>query len=307
VISQDLRKQIDAFGPAPRPAPRASSKTKRAEAEARPTFLRLLERRRHREAAVRETLWTSTLVGTTPTEEGAPLGGETRILAERLHQAEKALATLEQTARDVVTHETLGLGEPFFRAAGSGDPFKPSGGLGAEPFDPFKPSGGLGAEPFDPFKPSGGLGADPFKPSGGLGDPFKPSGGLGLLPWMFAPSEREGAAASSTTTLAQLYALVAESFSALEEGLLALEQVAVAKGVLDLKIGDERRKAAIDDVRQALSALDELIANARRTVFSVLAHPAYGLGPGPMTGLGLDGPLELAAASGLSPRVLQLL
>jgi hypothetical protein len=209
-------------------------------------------------------------------------------LAQLFRQLESALALAESTAKKVTTHPRFGLGEPF-KPGKLGEPFKP-GRLG----EPFKP-GKLG----EPFKP-GKLG-EPFKP-GRLGEPFKP-GRLGPLPWLRASDE--GAAASETMSVAELFGYIAGRFYDLEETLAALETVALTDGTSDVEVTQHQLRAT-DEVQQMFSVFEEMLVSARDTAIAVLAHPTYGLGPG-QPDLGGMSRQQFAAEAGLSPRYLRLL
>ena len=69
---------------------------------------------------------------------------------------------------------------------------------------------------------------------------------------------------------------------------------------------EDYRNRLKEQVTSSFRELAEVTTNAKRTSFSALRHPAYGLGP-IQPGLGRESPEQLATVGGLSSRVLRLL
>jgi len=225
-----------------------------------------------------------------------PDGKLLKSAADSLARLEGAVSNVERTAKRVMTHASLGLGD-------SGDPGgKP--GLGADPGG--KP--GLGADPGG--KP--GLGADPGgKPGlgGGSGDPGgKP--GLGILPSFIRADRGYVSARNGGSTIAERYAEVAWSLQLIEGAVARLENVlqTIVTGPSDSSHNEpEYRLRVTEQVMSSFRELNEVSTNAKRTAIGVLADPNYGLGPTRQGGLGGPDRRQLATVGGLSSRVLRLL
>ena len=238
---------------------------------------------------------------------GPPHESELDPVVKALGKIERAVELVEKTTRRVITNRTFGLGPPSSRADGMQLPIhlgpKPSGGeFGPKPsggeFGP-KPSGGE----FGP-KPSGGEFGP--KPSGGEFGP-KPSGGeFGLETGALLSSDPQVAGLAVCT----LIGLVASSLVDLERATAGVEAMA-AQFLFMPKFGamlSSRDYTATVEQRcqDAFGLLTEAALEARRTIRRVLAHPVYGLGPGPQ-GLGQAERDALATSAGLNRRNLALL
>jgi len=96
-----------------------------------------------------------------------------------------------------------------------------------------------------------------------------------------------------------------------EEALAKLENIiraVLTNPTYTLSLDDEEyRRRTTEQVDRSFRGLKEIVTNAKHTTGWVLAHPTYGLGPGPQQGLDAAGRQLLAAAAGLSSRHLRLL
>ncbi len=235
---------------------------------------------------------------TTAPAMGKAEDSQLRVVTQSLSELEEALARVEKVTRRVLTHARLGLGAPDVKF-GLGAP-DVKFGLGA-PDVKF----GLGA-PDVKF----GLGAPDVK--FGLGAPDVKFGlgapdvkfGLGSVPWLVATGADGVAVPSEAGTVAGLYSRVARSLQLLEESLAKVENLALAS---DIYHANGNRQQLLDRIARAFREFEELLAHAKQTARWVLAHPTYGLGPGPQHGLGSAERLELAAAGGFSSLNLRLL
>jgi hypothetical protein len=205
-------------------------------------------------------------------------------VADSLHNLESELANVERTTEKVVTHAKFGVGD---------DDSKPGVGV-----DDRK--SGLGD---DDSKP--GVGDDDTKP--GVGDDdSKP--GVGPLSWLFTRDGGDIAARTAGVSAAELFAGIARSLQQLEQSVSKLENT--ARAVLTtprLDLNDEvYRTRATEAVNLSVRHVREFVRLAKRTTAVALAHPVHGLGPDGQAGIGAAGRQQLAAAAGLSPRVLKL-
>jgi hypothetical protein len=211
----------------------------------------------------------STIAGTfdMPTVDGP----ENSLLLQTvvpLAALEDALANVERTATRVLTNREFGLG------------------------DEDQVKGGMGDE-------------DQVK--GGMGDEDQVKGGMGILPWLVA-SDTHAVSTNSNGAVAELYRQVALVLQFSEEAVAKIEGLVgslLANGLNSQQ--DAYKERGKDQVNRSFRELKEIVAHAKRTTGSVIAHPAYGLGPSPQTGLGIVQRQQLAIAGGLSPRLLRLL
>jgi len=214
---------------------------------------------------------------------------DTRLLLNSvtpLTNLEDALAYVEKTTKQVMTHARLGLG---------GDDFK--GDLGGDDF-----KGDLGGDDF-----KGDLGGDDFKGDLG-GDDFK--GDLGVLSALTAAAGTTGVAPSSeTAAVAGMFQQVSSSLKLLEDAVATIENdlVSATSNSISGAGNDEYQRRATAQLDQSFRDLQEMIANAKLTVFRVLSHPANGLGPTVPAGSSTVTRQQLAIAGGLSSRKLRLL
>jgi hypothetical protein len=213
-----------------------------------------------------------------------------------LSKLEDALADVERTVKRVMTHSSLGLGDP---KDGLGDP---KDGLG-DPKDGLgDPKDGLG-DPKDGLgDPKDGLG----DPKDGLGDP---KDDLGLFSLPIAAASGYSTASNGARAVTGLYRQVARSLQLVEKGVAKIEsdaQVALSRSTNGAKKSEYVRRTS-EQMNQSFRALHELVSNARVTAGSVLSHPEYGLGPTPQRDSSGAIRRSLAIAGGLSSRFLHLL
>ena len=230
-----------------------------------------------------------------------PGGSDHDRVVNELMKIERAVELIEKTTQRVITNRTFGLGPPRSPADGGQSPLhlgpKPIGGeLGPKPI-----GGELGPKPI-----GGELGP---KPIGGELGP-KPIGGeLGSETGAFL------AYASSDPQIANLavctlIGLAASSLAQLERATGgvhgAAAQFLFRPGFGAMLSSNDYAAAVEKRCEEAFALLAEVALQARRTIRRVLAHPVYGLGPGP-DGFGQAERDALATASGLSRRNLMLL
>lgn len=279
------------------PKPLTSTRPEHSAVAARfgPPFLRLaadVRQVQHTEIAV----VSGGRIAAGAADVSQPDGELLKSAADSLARLEGAVSNVERTAKRVMTHASLGLGD-------SGDPSgKP--GLGADPGG--KP--GLGADPGG--KP--GLGADPGGKPGLGGDSGDPSGkpGLGILPSFIRADRGYVSARNGGSTIAERYAEVAWSLQLIEGAVARLENVlqTIVTGPSDSSHNEpDYRVRVIEQVMSSFRELNEVSTNAKRTAFGVLADSNYGLGPTRQGGLGGPDRRQLATVGGLSSRVLRLL
>jgi hypothetical protein len=204
-----------------------------------------------------------------------------------LSKLEDALAHVERTAKRVMTHSSLGLGDP-----------KPD--LGDPKADLGDPKADLG----DPKADLGDPKADLGDPKADLGDP---KADLGLFSFLPAAGGYL-AAMNGTESLTESYRRVARSLQLLEDGVARIESdIATALSTAENGSNPEYAKRITDQMNRSFRGLHELVSNARLTMGSVLANPSSGLGPSSTGGLGASRRQQLAIAGGLSSRALRLL
>lgn len=214
-----------------------------------------------------------------------------------LSRIEQALQAAEKTTRRVVTNGTFGLGPPGSSLStgpkSAGDVFGPKSA--GDVFGP-KSAG-------DVFGPKSA--GDVFGPKS-AGDVFG-APGLGgetgqLLAFLASDSQ------ISVLPVSTLFRHVAVALVQLEQAVSLVERV-----VLEL-LPPAQRRLSPPDYRQivsercgkAFAIAKETTLQARRTIRGALAHPIYGLGPGPEK-MGHAQRDAIASAAGLSRRNLVLL
>ena len=215
-----------------------------------------------------------------------------------LEKLEQAVQLIEKTIKRVVTNGTFGLGPPNTRTPGLMH-------LGPKPAGDVlgpKPAGDvLGPKPAgDVLGP---------KPAGDVLGP-KPAGDVlgsetgALLAFLTADTQASGLAVSA------LFAHVASALVRLEHAAAAIERAA-AQFLFDptygAMLGDDDYERTVEiRFARTFDVMKDVSLEGRRSVRRVLAHPVYGLGPGP-EGLEQGERDELAAAAGLNRRNLLLL
>lgn len=202
-------------------------------------------------------------------------------VAESLANLEQALGEAERTARRVLTHSRLGLGD-----------------------DPDSKPGVLGD---DPDSKPGVLGDDPDSKPGVLGDdPDSKPGVLGLLSGLNVPDIGRSRSTRGVNGLVVMYAQVASSLRLLEDSVGRLEQT--VRSALTMSAADPGvRDLVSKQTERALREVDEMIDSAKLVTRGVMVDPADGLGPGVQSfnrGMGRE---QMAIAGGLSSRYLRLL
>jgi len=198
-----------------------------------------------------------------------------------LAKLEDALASLEKTLKRVMTNARFGLGDDQIKFDLGDDQIKFDLGDDQIKFD-------LGDDQikFD-------LGDDQIK--------FD----LGMVRGAASTAR----AANGTAVVAEMFRQVAWSLKLMEEAVAKIEgdiQSALSGSTLGAE-SDEYQRLMREQLDQSFRGLREMIANARSTVFSILAHPADGLGPSTQTASRIPTRQQLATAGGLSSRNLQLL
>ena len=232
----------------------------------------------------------ATATGTSQMAAAArPVAGVTRPFVGRtigwLMKVESALEGVERATTRGLTNGRFGLG--------------PAGSTG---FALEHPKDGFGLE-----HPKDGFGLEHPKDGHGLEHP-KDGHGVRLLDG--SSSRRSPEMDSGLDKVAGLYGLVAEAMRQMEQAVSDLESVtAAALRVEGMGKGlDSSSRVAVisREIGRSFGILSEGASNARRTVRRVVAHPVYGLGPGPVP-FGRDAREELAVKSGLGRRHLLLL
>jgi hypothetical protein len=199
-----------------------------------------------------------------------------------LAKLEDALADVERTVKRVMTHSTLGLGDP---KEDLGDPKEDLG---------------------DPKEDLGDPKEDLGDPKEDLGDPKEDLGPFSLP---IAAASGYMTAGTGARAVTALYRQVAWSLQLLEKGIAKIEsdvRVTLSSPTNGAKNSEYVRRTT-EHMNQSFRALHELVSNARVTAGSVLSHPEYGLGPTPGRGVGAAIRRRLAIAGGLSSRFLHLL
>jgi hypothetical protein len=202
-----------------------------------------------------------------------------------LANIEDAVATVEKTAKKVLTHSRLGLG---------GGTTKPDLGGGTT-----KPDLGGGTT-----KPD--LGGGTTKPDLG-GGTTKPD--LGLLVGSLLIGFDNGA--SMATTVTGLFREVVWSLQLLEQAVGKLEGVvrfALTRPTngMNGSTRDDYQRRLEEQLAGAFREVTDVAINAKLTLGGVLRHPSQGLGPTSQSGLGAERQ-QLAIFGGLSSQNLQLL
>ena len=201
---------------------------------------------------------------------------------EPLAKLEDALANVERTVKRVMTHSSLGLGDP---KADLGDPKADLGDPKADLGDPK---------------------ADLGDPKADLGDP---KADLGLFLSPMPVTSGYTTAGNGARAVTALYRQVAWSLQLLENGIAKIEsdvRAALSTPTNGAQSSEYVRRTT-EQMNHSFRALHELVSNARVTAGSVLSHPEYGLGPTPGRSVGSAIRQQLAIAGGLSSRFLHLL
>ena len=201
-------------------------------------------------------------------------------VAQSLANLEHALADAERTARRVLTHSRLGLGD---------DPGSKPGVLGD---DPGSKPGVLGD---DPGSKPGVLGDDPGSKPGVLGLLSKSVGDLGRSP-----------STSGVSGLVEMYGQVASALRLLEDSVGRLEQTVRSALTMSAAAPDVRDLVSKQTDR-VLREVEEMITSAKLVTRGVMVDPADGLGPGAQSSIRGIGREQLAIAGGLSSKFLRLL
>ena len=199
-------------------------------------------------------------------------------MAESLATLEHALGEAERTARRVLTHSRLGLGD-----------------------DPDAKPGILGD---DPDAKPGILGDDPDAKPGILGD--DPDAKPGILGLLNASEVGRSQLRRSGNGLVEMYASVALSLRLVEESVGRLE-VVVRSGLTLSAADPDVREIVWKQAERSLREVEEMITNARLVTRNVMVDPAEGMGPGTQSSIRGAGREQLAVAGGLSSRFLRLL
>jgi hypothetical protein len=233
--------------------------------------------------------------------KSAHKGDQLPPIVSILSRIESAVQRVVKTTKMVVTNRTFGLGPPSSKAGGTQGTLhlgKPAGEILGKPAGEIlgKPAGEILGKPAGEIlgKPAGEILG---KPAGEILGPFD----VALLPT--DPQVASGA-------VSILLASVAVSLMQLERAAADIEATA-AQFLFAKNFG-----AALSDQAYAITVKDRFAATfgvmkevslqARRTIRRVLAHPVYGLGPGP-EGLDQAERDEVAIAAGLNRRNLALL
>jgi len=195
---------------------------------------------------------------------------------------EDALANVERTVKRVMTHSSLGLGDP------KNDLGEVKDDLGEVKDDLGEVKDDLGEVKDDLGEVKDDLG--PFSL------PIAAAGGY-------------SAASNGAKAVTTLYRQVAWSLQLVEKGVAKIEsdaRVALPRKTSGAKNSDYLRRTT-EQMNQSFRALSELVSNARATATAVLGHPEYGLGPTPQRGSRGAIRQRLAIAGGLNSRFLRLL
>jgi hypothetical protein len=219
-----------------------------------------------------------------------------------LARIERSVQLVEKTCKRVVTNRTFGLGPPSSRASTllhlgpkeAGDVLGPEGP---------KEAGDVLGRPEGPKEAGDVLGPEGPKEAGDVLGPLGSEKGA-VLAFLSADAQAAGLAVSTLFTQVALALLRLERAVAATEAAAAQFLFEPAYGAL-LSPADYER-AVTDRFKRTFGVLKEASLQARRRIRRILAHPLYGLGPGP-EGLGQEERDELAAAAGLSRRTLRLL
>jgi hypothetical protein len=155
--------------------------------------------------------------------------------------------------------------------------------------DQSKPD--LGGDGDDQSKPD--LGDDQSKPD--LGAFTASIGARNDIPY-----------SNGTASVVEMFRQVAWALRLVEQAVAKIEDDC-ASALSDSSEDPVFRQRTIDQLNQSFSGLQEMVVNAKSTMYSVLAHPAYGLGPSIQAGASTATRQQLAAAGGLSSQKLRLL
>jgi hypothetical protein len=111
---------------------------------------------------------------------------------------------------------------------------------------------------------------------------------------------------NGTASVVEMFRQVAWALRLVEQAVAKIEDDC-ASALSDSSDDPLFRQRTIDQLNQSFSGLQEMVVNAKSTMYSVLAHPAYGLGPSIQAGASTATRQQLAAAGGLSSQKLRLL
>ena len=226
-------------------------------------------------------------------------------IVRALRSVEETFSRVEQITRRVVTNARFGIGPAA----------SPGGGSGG--FDDRDKSIGEG---FDDTDKSIGEGFDDTDKSIGEGFAGKSIGeGFGLTPTSdTSDADNLGSQIAFLTAdrglgslaVIHLFLSIARSFKQVERAIVALEdEVAtfLEKPEFGAILSKGAYKKAVEDrIERRFAVLQETCVQARRVVRRVLAHPTFGIGPGPGS-IGRGDREALAAQAGLSRQRLLLL
>ena len=223
------------------------------------------------------------------------------FIVSTLERIEQAVQLVEKTTKRVVTNRTFGLGPPSSRRPTlmhlgpkqAGDVFGPK-----QAGDVFGPK-----QAGDVFGPK--QAGDVFGPKQ-AGDVFGPMGSEtgAVLALLSSDAQVAGSAVSI------LFTQVAFALSQLEQAGATIEfaaaQFLFTPAYVKMLSAEEFKESVQLRFSREFGIMKEVSLQARRNIRRILAHPVYGLGPGP-EGLGQEERDELAVAAGLSRRNLLLL
>jgi len=243
-----------------------------------------------------------------PKRQERPQNEPTKIV-NALQSIEKAFARVEQITRRVVTDAQFGIGpaaRPGNVSGGFDDIDKPIG----PGFDDIDKPIGPGFDDID--KPIGpGFVDKPIGPGfagGSIGDEFgvAPTDADNLGSRIAFATSDQGLGALAVI---HLFLNIARSFKQVELAIVRLEDEVAT--FLDPEFGailskDDFEKAIEARIQRRFAVIQETDLQALRIVRRVLAHPTFGIGPGPSS-IGRGDREALAAQAGLSRQRLLLL
>ena len=202
---------------------------------------------------------------------------EDEPVVSTLARIEQAVQLVEKTCKRVVTNRTFGLGPPSSTSATLlhlGGPKEAGDVFGSGPKEAGDVFGPLGSE----------KGA--------------------MLAFLSSDAQVAGLAVSALFTRVALVLVRLERAAAVIESAAAQFLFEPAHG--KMLSGEHYEQAVRQRFERTFGVMKEASLQARRSIRRILAHPLYGLGPGP-EGLGQEERDELAAAAGLNRRSLRLL
>jgi hypothetical protein len=141
-------------------------------------------------------------------------------------------------------------------------------------------------------------------PKAGMG--LDPKAGMGDESGLSSFSVR----ANPSAAVSILFGQVGQALRDLEgaaSGVVSVTATSMAGLLASAGVANvEAQRIALERIRRHFKVLSDASTDARRTLRRVLAHPAYGFGPGPAD-VGAEDRRELARAGGLNSQVLRLL